>query len=338
MMEARTRVLAMINASWTTQVIAVACELHLPEMIAAGRRDAASLAQAANADTDAVRRLLRALVTLDLCVEKEDGAFDLSADGELLRADRAESLSAWARMSGQRMWANWTELANSIRTGQSARKRVAGVDDFGYLDRDPAKAAVFNAAMVDLTRPIALAAARDLDWSGIAKAVDVGGGVGELIATVLAHHSGMRGTVFDLGHAVPGARAHLERAGVANRCDVVAGSFFEAIPQGADAYLLKSVLHNWDDGRAVLILRNCAAAMKPGARLMLLERVVPERLTSSPRDQEIVRSDLNMLVGCDGRERTQSRFAALLRQAKLQLGMVRALAGGFHVLVAERAI
>jgi hypothetical protein len=196
MMESRARVLAMINASWTTQVIAVACELGLPDLIAGGRTSAESLARAANADADAIHRMLRALVTLDLCIEKENGTFALSADGALLRTG-ADSLGAWARMSGQRMWANWTELGGSVRTGESARKR-GGVDDFSYLDRDPATAAVFNAAMVDITRPVALAAARDLDWSGVAKAVDVGGGVGELIATLLVHHPRMRGVVFDL--------------------------------------------------------------------------------------------------------------------------------------------
>jgi orsellinic acid C2-O-methyltransferase len=334
MMESRARVLGMINASWTTQVISVACELGLPELIAGGQKSAQSLADAAHADADAVHRLLRALVTLGLCVEKENGAFELSPDGELLRADGAGSLSAWARMSGQRIWANWTELGNSVRTGESARKRIAGVDDFSHLDLDLAKAAVFNAAMVDLTRPVALAAARDLDWSGVTKAVDVGGGVGELIATVLTHHPEMRAVVFDLEHAVSGARTHLERAGVADRCDVVSGSFFEAVPPGADAYLLKSVLHNWDDERAVAILRNCAAAMKPGGRIMLFERLVPERLTASPCDQEIARSDLNMLVGCDGRERTQSQFDALVRQANLVLGEVRPLSSGFNALVA----
>lgn len=332
-MESRARVLAMINASWTTQVIAVACELGLPDLIAGGRTSAQSLAGATHADADAIHRMLRALVTLDLCVEKEDGTFELSADGELLRAEGAGSLGAWARMSGQRMWANWTELGRSIRTGESARKR-GGVDDFSYLDRDPAMAAVFNAAMVDVTRPVALAAARDLDWSGVTKAVDVGGGVGALIATVLAHNPQMRGVVFDLEHAASGARAHLAATGVADRCDVVAGSFFEAVPHGADAYLLKSVLHNWDDERAVAILRNCAAAMKTGARILLFERIVPERLTASPRDQEIVRSDLNMLVGCDGRERTEAQFRELLGQAGLLLGEVRPLSSGFNALVA----
>lgn len=334
-MESRARVLSMINASWTTQVIAVACELRLPELIARGERAAASLARAANADADATHRLLRALVTLDLCVEKDDGTFDLSADGELLRGDRAESLSAWARMSGQRIWANWTELDGSIRTGESARKRLGRGEDFTHLERDPAKAAVFNAAMIDLTRPVARAAARELDWSGVATAVDVGGGAGELIATVLAHHPAMRGVVIDLAHAVSQAHAHLASAGVADRCEVVAGSFFEAVPSGADAYLLKSVLHNWDDDRAAVILSTCAAAMKPRARMMLFERVVPERLSAVPLDQEIARSDLNMLVGCDGRERTRSGFCALLGGAGLDLVEVRPLASGFSMLLAR---
>lgn len=336
-MDSRARVLSMINAAWTTQVISVACELRLPDLLASGSFDPRQVAAETSASVDAVHRMLRALVTLDLCVENADGTFGLARDGEWLCRERADSLDAWARMSGQRMWANWTQLGESVRTGESARKRVNGAEDFTYLDRSPANAAVFNAAMVNLTQPVARAAAQIVDWTGIEKAVDVGGGVGELIATVLAHRPEMRGVVFDLEHAAAGAREHLLRAGVAERCEVVPGSFFDSVPGGAGAYLLKSVLHNWDDERAIAILRNCAAAMGPSARVMLFERIVPERLTASAADQEIARSDLNMLVGCDGRERTRAQFHALLGEAGLKPAGESPLVAGFSVLAAARA-
>jgi hypothetical protein len=338
MMTARERVLSLINAAWTTQVIAVACELRVVDLMAATGSTAARLAAVSGADEVAVHRLLRALVTLELCVEHSDGHFALTEGGELLRSGGDDSLGDWARLSGTQIWDNWRELAHSVRTGESARRRLRSVDDFSYLDRDPANALNFNGAMVNLTRPVAEAAARELDWSGVSLAVDVGGGAGELIATVLGRHGHMRGVVLDLDHAAGCARAHLEQRGVADRCDVVSGSFFDSVPGGADAYLLKSVLHNWDDRQAIVILGRCAAALKQGGRVMLFERLMAERLVPAPEDREVARSDLNMLVGCGGRERTRAEFAELFAAAGMQLESSRPLVGGFHALTGTLSI
>ncbi len=337
MMEDRARVLSMINAAWTTQVLAVACELRLADFLGGHAHPADRIAADADADADSVHRVLRALVALGLCIEMDDGRFALTEDGALLRSDRAESLSDWARLSGAQIWDNWRDLAHSVRTGQSARKRLRGADDFSYLERDAAGAERFNAAMVNLTRPVAQAAARDLDWNDVSLAVDVGGGAGELIATLLFHHGHMRGVVQDLPHAAPLARAHLERSGVAARCEVVSGSFFDSMPAAADTYLLKSVLHNWDDSHALRILRQCAMAMKPTGRVLLFERVMPERLGGADADREAARSDLNMLVGCGGRERCERHFRALMAQAGLRLESCRPLVAGFSVLTGGHA-
>ena len=331
-MSARQHVLALIDAAWTTQALHAACALGLPDLLADEARDAGGLAAQAGADADAVHRLLRALATLDLCVERDDGRFALSEAGALLRSRVPGSLAAWARMSGARLGRNWGELAESVRTGASARARRGGPDDVTALQG--AEADAFNAAMTDLTRPVAVAAARELEWGDVQLAVDVGGGCGALLAPVLARHASLRGIVFDLPHAAPAAHEYLERAGVAARARFVAGSFFDALPEGGDAYLLKSVLHNWPDDAARGILRRCAAALAPGARVHVLERVLPEKLGARPSDRDLARSDLNMLVGCGGRERSEREFAALFAGAGLRLRAVKPLVGGFSALTA----
>lgn len=335
-MGARERILEMVNAAWTTQAIGTACELGLPDLLAPAPSSSAEIAAVAGADPDAVHRLLRALASLGLTEEREEGVFALTAEGALLSRSAPQSLGAWAAMNARRMWANWGELGHSVRTGRSARLRLQGVDDFSFLERDPAAALQFHHAMVELSRPVAVAAARTLDWSGTRTLVDVGGGAGALAATILAHHRHLEGIVLDLPHALDAARAQFRAAGVEGRCEARAGDFFAAVPNGADTYLLKSVLHDWDDTRALAILERCAEAMAPGARVVVLERIVPERLSSSPVDRDIARSDLNMLVGCGGRERTQRQFRALLGAAGLRVASVTPLTADFSALVAER--
>ena len=186
--------------------------------------------------------------------------------------------------------------------------------------------------MVDLTRPVACAIARSVDWSGMSLIVDVGGGYGELIAEILLQHPAVRGILFDLAHATAAAGSRLAAAGVDGRCARVTGSFFDAVPGEADAYLLKSVLHDWDDERAVAILRNCRRAMAPHARLFVIERLAPEHFRDSPGDQGIARSDLNMLVGTGGRERTQEQYRELLGIAELRIARLLAGADPYRVI------
>ena len=330
------RLLHLINASWTTQAIYAAVELGLPDLLAAGPQRTESLAALSGSHPDALGRLLRALASLDLCRER-DGAFELTPMGTLLAADAPTSLRAWAIHSGRNLWPAWGRLAESVRTGTSDRKRASGSDDFGHLERDPEAAAVFNHAMVEITRLVAQEVTRVVDLSNMARIVDVGGGYGELLAAVLGAHPGLRGVLFDLPHAIDAASAPLARAGVAARCELVAGSFFDSVPAGADAYLLKSVLHNWDDERCALILRNCRRAAQPRSRLLVVERVLPEQIRPVPRDRAIARSDLNMLVARSGRERTEAAYRSLLGSAGFRVEGILPAASDFSVIVATPA-
>lgn len=333
----REQLLSMINGAWTCQAIAVACELDIPDRLSGSPRDAASLAGDTGMHAPSMQRFLRALCSIEVCEEREDGRFALGPAGEWLRRERPGSLHGWAVLSRRRLWGLWTDLHEGLKTGQSVRRRRRGFDDFGELDADPAMAAAFNRAMIDITDPVARALARTASFDGVRRAVDVGGGPGHLLATILAANPVLHGVVYDLAHARPIAEETLRIRGVADRAVFVEGSFFDAVPEGAGAYLLKSVLHNWDDERAARILERCAAAMPRDSRLLVIERLLPPHISTSARDRDAARSDLQMLLGCDGRERTVAEFDALLQAAGLGRRGVTALTDDFSVIEAAIA-
>jgi len=336
---ARRRLLELINASWTTQAIAAGVELRIPDLLAEGPRDIASLAQASSCHPPALERLLRALASVDVVEERDADTFALTRTGALLRTDASDSLAWWSRLCGGRSWTAWAGLADSVRTGQSQRRRTGGSDDFSNYESDHAAADVFNRAMCDLTKPVADAIVATVDFTGVDRIVDIGGGYGQLLAMILAAHPRMHGVLFDLEQAMASAGSVFARAGVAERCELVGGSFFDAIPGGADAYLLKSVLHNWDDEHCRAILRKCRQAMAQNgaARLLVIERLRPERFAATRRDQAIARSDLNMLVSLGGRERTVQEYAAMLAAAGLCSAHLSDLPNEFSVIEARVA-
>ena len=330
----RTRLLAMLNAGWMTQAAAVAVQLRLPELLEGEPQTATDLAKASHCHLPSILRLLRALTSLDLVAVQTDGSFILTELGTLLRPGASGSLAAWALLSGTSSWTTWSRLVDSVRTGHSVRRLTQGIEGFEHLEEDRDAARVFNQAMVDLTAAIAVALVKVVDFTGVRRVVDVGGGAGKLLATVLAPHPQMSGTLFDLAHANPAAAELLAAAGVADRCQLINGSFFDAVPAEADVYLLKSVLHDWDDTHCASIVRNCRLAMPPHARLLVIERMMPARYSCSPTDQTIARSDLNMLVGPGGQERTEAEYRTMLEGAGLQTVSVHELVDSFSVLAA----
>ena len=330
----RERLLSLINAGWTTQVIASAVALGLIDAMASGPASILTLAETSHAHAPSVGRLLRAMASLDLCAQNAAGDFSLTATGTLLRAGRADSLCAWAELGGGRIWAQWGRLGESVRTGQSIRKLSLADDDFSHLDDDAKAAALFNRAMVELTLSVATDVARSVDLSAARRVVDVGGGYGQLLCSILAANPSLHGVLFDMAHATGQLAPHFEAAGVANRCELATGDFFKAVPQGADVYLLKSILHDWDDGRCLVILRNCRRAMQPAARLLIVERIASDRVSASPHDQAVARADLHMMVANGGCERTQAAYLGLLEAADLRLAQVTPLPGPYSVMAA----
>ena len=330
----RERLLGLINAGWTTQVIATAVTLGLIDAMASGPANTQALAETVQAHGPSVGRLLRAMASLELCAQNAAGDFSLTPAGTLLRADRADSLCAWAELGGGRIWAQWGRLGESVRTGQSIRKLTLADDDFSHLNDDVKAAELFNRAMVELTLAVANDVAQCVDISAARRVVDVGGGYGQLLCSILAANPSLQGVLFDMAHATGRLAPHFEAAGVAHRCELATGDFFKAVPQGADVYLLKSILHDWDDERCLVILRNCRRAMQPAARLLIVERIASDRVRASLHDQAVARSDLNMMVANGGCERTQAAFHGLLEAADLRLERVTALSGPYSVIAA----
>jgi hypothetical protein len=333
----RQRLRALIDANWTTQAIAVTVRLRLPDLLAGGGQTVETLASQAACHRSSLHRLLRALVSIGLVSEHQNGSFELTDTGRLLGADEPGSMAAWAELCGTTSWATWGRLYECVRTGQSARKQGNGAGGFEHLVRDDAAALLFNRAMVNLSRPVAASVAAEVDFSGSQRVVDVGGGFGELLAAILAAHPGVKGVLFEMAHAIGRAHDSLGTAGVLDRCELVAGDFFESVPAGADTYLLKSVLHDWNDAQCTAILQVCARDMALNSRLLIIERLMPEHFADSEHDRGVARGDLNMLVAQDGRERTLEQYRTLLHAAGLRLNESVGLSSGFNVLIATYA-
>jgi len=324
----------LIGDNWATQAIGVAARLGLADLVASGVTQAAALARACGCDVAALHRLLRGLTALGVLRLDDQGCCSLTATGELLRRDAALSLNSHAQWWSQQAWSVWSDLMGSVRTGQSTRQRERGHQGFDHLDADMQAAQLFHRSMAELTRLVAadLADSPALPDSGVV--MDLGGGHGELLAEVLRARPGLRGVLFDLGHAVAGAQARLQEAGVAGRVTVTAGDFFAALPRPVDVVLLKSVLHDWNDDDAARILQRAHDALAPAGCVLVIERVMPGQVEDRPEHRTTTRSDLNMLVGLGGRERTAEDYGALLATAGLSIRRLLPAAAAFSVIEA----
>jgi hypothetical protein len=318
--------MAMVNSYWITQALSVATQLGLPDLLASGPQTSAHLAQAAGVHAPALHRLLRALVTLDIVREREDGTFELLPLGALLRSDAATSLRSWAIFVGQYQWQEWGHLLDSVKTGESVREHLTGTAG--------PRPAVFNQAMVELTRLIVPAVVQAYDFTGLKRIIDVGGGHGELLVAILQAYPEAGGVLFDRPHVIEQSKQYLASTGLTQRCECLAGDFFEAVPGGGEAYVLKSIIHNWSDEQSTLILDNCRRVMPAGAKLLLVERIMPERLGVSAADREYARGDLNMLIVNASQERTAADYQALLAAAGFRLTKIVPVGGEFSIMEA----
>lgn len=310
--------LELVHANWTTQAICVAAELRLADLLLDGPKSSADLAAMTGSHEPSLHRLLRALTTIDICREVAPGRFEVTPTGALLADGAPGSLRHWVLWWGRHLWPVWGNLAYSVKTGASARSLLTGQPGFKHLE-DPATADVFNRAMAELTAFATAGIVQAYDFSRFGAIVDVGGGRGQLLASILKANSFPRGVLFDLPHAMESAGQFLRDAGLEARTECIAGDFFESIPGGADLYILKSILHDWNDDRAGRILANCRRAMSPSARLLIVERIMPDRLEATPEHRSLVRTDLSMLVALAASERSEADFRALLDAAGFEV-------------------
>lgn len=334
--EQAQRLLEIINGSWMSRAAHVAAKIGLADFLAGGPKSCAELAKLTECNERALLQFLRGLCAIDICKEREDGAFEITSMGRLLGKNASPSLHSWAAYWGESGWPAWMQLYDTVKTGMGMRERMPGGANFDHLQRDRRGAEIFNSAMLELTRLMAADSARAYDF-GNKSVADIGGGYGELLAAILEAHPTATGLLFDMEHAVADAQRHLTSRGLANRCKFVTGDFFTSVPAGIDVYVLKSVIHDWTDDRAKIILEACRRAMTPQSRLLLLERLMPEKIEPTREHQALARSDLHMLVVLGAHERTEAEFTALLRSAGF--GNIRRLpaAAGYWYMEASPA-
>lgn len=326
------RLFDLLTAYWHGQAVHVAAKLNLADRLQAGPRTPADLAAEAGVQAGPLYRLLRALASLGIFAEDGQGRFGLTPPAEAL-LDRPGSMYAVALMMGGEHYRAWGDLLYSVRTGRPAFDHVYGKPVFEYLSERPDDAKVFDAAMTGIHGPETQAMLDAYDFAGIGTLVDVGGGNGSVLCTVLQKYPAMRGLLYDLPGVVARSTAHIAAAGLADRCRAAGGSFFEAVPPGGDAYLMRHILHDWTDEQCATILGHCHKAMPAGGRLLVIEMVVEPG--NAPGPAKFL--DLNMLVIPGGRERTAAEYRDLFARSGFRLDRVVPTPGAVSVLEARKA-
>jgi SAM-dependent methyltransferase len=321
----------MAIGHYTSRALHLFAKLAIADLLAEGQRSVKDLAAASDTHEPSLRRVLRLLASAGVVEELANGDFQLTALGEPLRSGPGSSRSSVMLFAGVGIQDAWKDLEYCVRTGQPAfRKYSAEADAFSSMDEEQRQ--VFDEAMAAFTLQAGFAVGAAYDFSPFASIVDVGGGNGALLKGILETHPGLRGVVFDRPPVIEGARAAIATAGLQKRCRAVGGDFFESVPAGADAYILKHVVHDWDDEQAAAILRNCREAMAPDGKLLIAEGLYPERIDQSVTARGAAANDVNMLVVTGGRQRSESEFKSLYEAAGFTLTRILPTPAGLSLI------
>lgn len=308
----------MITGYWVSQAIYAAAKFGIADYLKNGPRSIDELAKLSSANPDALYRLLRALASVGIFEEVESQHFSLTPLAEPLQSDVPGSKRALALMSGDEQFRAWTEIEYSIRTGEIAFDKVFGKPIFDYLGEHPEKARIFDAAMVGIHGREANAILNAYDFSQIDVVADIGGGNGSQISELLRQRASIRGILFDLPHVIERARVTIDVSNLTDRCQLVGGNFFESVPSGADIYMMRHIIHDWHEDKALTILRNCHKAMPSNGKLLVVESVIPPG--NEPFGGKFL--DLVMLLIPGGKERTENEYRELFRKAGFELTRV----------------
>ncbi|WP_156687277.1 methyltransferase [Mycobacterium sp. Marseille-P9652] len=324
--------LEMIIAAWTAQAISAAAQLGVADALSGGPLTIEELASRVGADADALARLLRALLSRGVFRRRSDGRYELNSLASTLRSDAPASALWPARFYGSgEQRDRWSLLADAIRTGDSVVPALRGTHGFQYFAEHAEHAELFNRTMTSISELTTAAVVAGYDFGAYTDIVDVGGGQGSLLAAILAAAPATRGVLYDVPEVLAGAAKVLRDNGVADRMRLVEGSFFDRVPSGGDAYVLKNIVHDWADDSAVRILRNVRDAAGPRAAVLLVEMVIPEH----ERDFVGNWADLEMLLNLGGRERTAAEYRRLLARAGLRMVRVVPTASPLSVVEAR---
>ncbi|MFI7895380.1 methyltransferase [Streptomyces sp. CACIS-1.16CA] len=310
--QARGALSRLVLGQMATQALGAAVRFDVFDRIGPGTLSADALAESLGTHPQATLRLLRALAGLQLLSETEPGLFRTTAAGDFLRTGTAGSMAAMARMfTDPVMLRGWDLLDESVRTGRTTFSTVFGTDFFGHLKEHPELSAAFNEAMSQGTRLTAATVPHHFDFGRFSTLVDIGGGGdGTLLASVLREHPKLRGVLFDTAEGLAQAPRRLADEGLTERVALETGDFFASAPAGGDLYLLKSIIHDWDDERCATILRHIRDVIPAHGSLLIVEPVLPATVPADPPGG-VYLTDLNMLVNVGGRERTADDFASL---------------------------
>ena len=330
----RDPLLRIATGFWASRALYVAAKLEIADQLTVGPASAEQLAHSSGVHAPSLRRILRALASLGVFAEDKDGHFDHTLLSHRLCTNATGSLREFVVMLGEEeSWRSWGEVMHSVRTGEPAFDKVFGASQWDYLATHPDAARNFDAAMAERSAAEDEAVLSAWTFKPTGKVVDVGGGRGTLLSAVLRANPQLHGVVFDLAHVIERARPALAAQGLGSRLQVATGDFFaDELPRDAQVYMLKKVIHDWDDARAAAILKSCARAMAPNATLLLIEPVIASG--NEPSFAKLL--DLFMLVWPGGRERTEFEHGSLLAGVGLELRRTVATTSALSILEAVR--
>lgn len=314
-MDVKERLNQMLTGYWISQAIYVSAKLGLADLLVHGPRNSDDLAAATKTHAPSIYRLLRALASVGMFAEDGQGRFSLTPLAECLLSDVPGSQRSLAIMVGEEHFRVWGELLYSVQTGKTAFDKVFGMPVFEFLSKNTEQAKVFDAAMVGVHGRETAAMLDVYDFSGVGTLADIGGGNGSLLTLVLKNYPKMKGILFDLSGVVERAKANIQEAGLTDRCQVLGGNFFETVPAGAEAYLMRHIIHDWDDAKATTILQNVRKVIGKEGRLLLVEGVIQPG--NDPSFGKLL--DLNMLVIPGGKERTEEEYRTLFKASGFNL-------------------
>jgi hypothetical protein len=311
--EAVQHVFQLMTGHIVASAVNIAAQLGIADRLANGPRTTADLARECSVDEAALYRVLRALASLGVFVEVAPRTFDLTPAGAALQDGPVRSMALWiAGAFNLRVYAN---AMHSVKTGESAVPTTTGKGVFEFFAGEPALSKIFNDAMTGFSNTVIPAVIDAYDFTGINTLVDIAGGHGAVLTSILQKYPSMKGVLFDLGHVIEGAKARIASQWLSDRATTASGDFFTAVPGGGDAYIMKHIIHDWDDQKATLILKNIRAVLPKDGRVILLEAIIPAG--NEPGYGKIL--DLEMLVMPGGKERTADEFAALFAAAGFAL-------------------
>ena len=319
----------VIRAYRQARCVGVAVELGLPDRLADRPRTAVQLAAEVGAHAPSLRRLLRTLEAMEIVTEDDSGRYSITRLGEELRQDRLGPVAQF--FNSEHHSQSWLHLDHSIRTGDRAFDYVYGMRNWDFYVTHPVEGAIFDAAMSAITGPVSVAVAAAFDFSKFELVADIGGGDGTLLVEILRRYPSVRGMLFDRPNVVKRAQKRLAATGLRDRCELVPGSFLEGVPRGASVYLMKSIIHDWEEPVVGTILDNCRSAVgESGAPLLIVERVLPKKI--GPEALDDLLNDLDMLANPGGQERTDEEYSVLLRRAGFKLERIIPTTTPFKIL------